>query len=228
MNTNLQVFKFENSSIRTVELEGVVWFVAKDAADLLGYAQTSNALKLCKQASTMDELNKINELHPATKWIPEPDVFRLIMKSQMQEAERVQDWVVEEVLPTIRKTGGYSAKVMSPAELILAQAQMLVEHEQRMLKLEQKQEAVVLKVEHQERRLDQIETATDHFTIIGWHRYVNQAGSLPLADAARMGKSATQFCKSNEIEMGSVPDPRFGTAKAYPKWVLDELFSTMQ
>lgn len=117
---------------------------------------------------------------------------------------------------------------MTPAELILAQARQLVALEREQLRQAEAQRQLEVRQDSTERRLDQIETATDHFTIVGWHRYSQQAGGLPLADAARMGKVATQFCKDHQLEMGSVPDPRFGTVKTYPKWVLDELFLTRQ
>lgn len=108
---------------------------------------------------------------------------------------------------------------LSPAELILAQAQQLVAIERSQRQLEQRQART-------EQRLDQIETAADHFTVIGWHRYAKQSGSLPLPDAARMGKQASKYCIDNCVSMGQVPDPRFGTVHTYPKWVLDELFAS--
>ena len=117
MNTNLQVFYFLNFPVRTVELEGVIWFVAKDVAITLGYAQTANALKLCKKASNLDELNKNNGLFAATKWIPESDVYRLVLRSTLEDAEKFQDWVVEEVLPSIRKTGKYQIPIQQPLQL---------------------------------------------------------------------------------------------------------------
>ena len=108
--------------------------------------------------------------------------------------------------------------VLSPAELILAQAQQLVAIERSQRQLEQRQART-------EQRLDQIETAADHFTVIGWHRYTKQSGSLSLPDAARMGKQASKYCIDNGVSMGQVPDPRFGTVHTYPKWVLDDLFA---
>jgi prophage antirepressor-like protein len=84
---------------------GIIWFVAKEISDLLGYDQTSNALKLCKYPSSMDDFNKINNLHPATKWIPESDMYRLIMRSNKAV---FQDFVTEQVLPEIRRNGTYS------------------------------------------------------------------------------------------------------------------------
>lgn len=109
--SNLQVFNFDaNTAIRTSMVDGVIWFVAKDMAEALEYPESKNALRLCKNSNSPPngELNKINDLPPATKWINESDLYRLIMHSTKPEAEKFQDWVCEEVLPTIRKTGSYS------------------------------------------------------------------------------------------------------------------------
>lgn len=106
--SNIIPFQFEKHSILAATNDvGDPMFVAKNVAEVLGYDQTANALKHCKHSSNLDEFNKINGLHPATKWIPESDVYRLIMRSNMPNAERFQDWVTEEVLPSIRKTGAY-------------------------------------------------------------------------------------------------------------------------
>lgn len=108
--SNLVPFSFESHEIRAAMAnDGAPWLIAKDVAEILGYDQTANAIKLCKRASCLDELNKINGLPPATKWIPESDVYRLVMRSTLPAAEQFQDWVVEEVLPSIRKTGKYEA-----------------------------------------------------------------------------------------------------------------------
>lgn len=80
MKNELQVF--ENTvllaTLRAAEKDGVIWFVAKDVCVALGYDQTANMLKHCKQSANLDELNKINSLAPATKWIPESDLYRCI------------------------------------------------------------------------------------------------------------------------------------------------------
>lgn len=107
---DVQVFNFKGlNDVRTTIIDDKVWFVAKDMADALDYSSTQSALSLCKNTNNAEssELNKINNLPPATKWIQEADVFRLIMKSTKPEAEAFQDWVCEDVLPTIRKTGKY-------------------------------------------------------------------------------------------------------------------------
>jgi phage regulator Rha-like protein len=114
---------------------------------------------------------------------------------------------------------------MSPAEVLIHQGQMMLALERKQAEQEEAQRQLEMRQESTERRLDQIETAADHFTIIGWHRYAKLEGSLPIAEAAKMGRVATKFCKDHEIEMGEVPDPRFGVVKTYPKWVLEDIFA---
>lgn len=106
-NTQPQVFNFDtDTQIRTVSLEGKPWFVGKDVAEALGYKRTADAIRQhCKKAVAVG-VGDLQTLDPQTKIIPEADVYRLIMKSTLPKAEEFEEWVMEEVLPTIRKTGG--------------------------------------------------------------------------------------------------------------------------
>lgn len=116
-------------------------------------------------------------------------------------------------------------KPMTLAELALVNAQALVALEKEQARLAAEQRQLIERQEATEQRLDQIETASDHFTVIGWWRYAQKNGSLSVADAAKMGRKAAIFCKQHEVPTGEVPDPRFGVVKTYPKWVLDDLFA---
>jgi len=106
--SNIQIFKNEQfGEIRTIEESGKVLFCGKDVATSLGYADTINAKKQhCRgvgKRHLVDNLGRKQE----TNFIPESDVYRLVFGSKLPNAERFTDWVTEEVLPTIRKTGGY-------------------------------------------------------------------------------------------------------------------------
>lgn len=130
----IQSFDFNNNNLTAVEDSntGTIWFVAKEISEVLGYDQTANALKLCKYPSSMDDFNKINNLHPATKWIPESDMYRLIMRSNKAEALIFQDFVTEEVLPEIRRNGSYS---INRANLRLTNEVSQLQEEVEMLSL---------------------------------------------------------------------------------------------
>jgi len=99
-------FDFRGNGVRVVMIGNEPWFVGKDVAQLLGYAKPRNAIELhCKGAlkQGVPTSGGIQEM----ALIPERDVYRLIMRSRLPEAERFEEWVVGEVLPSIRKTGGY-------------------------------------------------------------------------------------------------------------------------
>lgn len=105
---NLAIFNYHDNAVRTITDEnGSPWFVAKDVASTLGYINTRDAIIThCKKAVSAKE-SGITTLHPQTQLIPEPDIYRLVTHSKLPAAEEFEAWIFEEVLPTIRKTGGY-------------------------------------------------------------------------------------------------------------------------
>lgn len=76
-------------------------------------------------------------------FVNEGNLYRTIFQSRKPEAERFTDWVTEEVLPSIRKTGGYTAKPMTLTENVAAQAQILLEQEKRLTRIEQRVETAL-------------------------------------------------------------------------------------
>lgn len=113
MNHQNQVFNHPQfGEICTVQQEeGKVLFKANDVARSLGYAEDAKAVRThCKGVSVLDtpiENQYGTVVMQPTKFISESDVYRLVMRSKLPEAEKFQDWVCEEVLPAIRKDGAY-------------------------------------------------------------------------------------------------------------------------
>lgn len=100
-------FDFEGATVRTVTIDGEPYFVGNDVAERLGYVNAADAMnKHCKGVAKRYPLmtsGGMQELRVLTQ----PDVLRLIVKSKLPAADRFERWVFEEVLPAIRKTGGY-------------------------------------------------------------------------------------------------------------------------
>ena len=121
--SNVQPFDFDGMSVRVVEVGGVVWFSANDVATALGYKNASATIhKHCEFQKSLLELdaaqseNLINQgLTFTSKLIPESDIYRLVMKSRLPAAKNFEQWVMGEVLPAIRKTGGYQTPTSAPA-----------------------------------------------------------------------------------------------------------------
>lgn len=119
---NIQVFENgEFGSIRTVEIDKEPFFVGKDVANILGY---SNPLKAIREH--VDEEDKgVNEtVTPGGIQnlivINESGLYSLVLSSKLPTAKRFKRWVTSEVLPAIRKTGGYigGAENMTEAEIM--------------------------------------------------------------------------------------------------------------
>ena len=104
---NIQIFDNEEfGRVRTTEIDGKPFFSAKDVAEALGYSNPRKAiLDHCKGVTKRDTLTAGGQ--QAVNFIPEGDIYRLIIRSQLPSAERFESWVFDEVIPEIRKTGGY-------------------------------------------------------------------------------------------------------------------------
>ncbi len=113
MENKLQVFKNEEfGEIRTLEIDGEPYFVGKDVAEVLGYSNPRKALidhvdeedKMQNDGVTIrDSIGRIQK--PVV--INESGLYSLILSSKLPTAKKFKRWVTSEVLPTIRKTGGY-------------------------------------------------------------------------------------------------------------------------
>jgi len=115
-------FQTAQFSIRAVDIDGEPWFVGKDIAQALGYADPTNAIKQhCKGVVKHHPLQTEGGMQEA-RIISEPDLFRLVVASQLPAAEKFERWVFEEVLPAIRKTGRYQHGKGAGAPSLLRQA----------------------------------------------------------------------------------------------------------
>ena len=131
----LQIFNSEEfGEIRTIEIDGKPYFVGTDVAKALGYSNPRKAiLDHCKGVTKRDTPTSSGV--QSMSYINEGDLYRLIMKSKLPSAEKFESWVMDEVLPAIRKTGSYQ-KPMTVAEQIQLLAQGNQDHEERIEKLE--------------------------------------------------------------------------------------------
>ena len=117
MTNELQLITYNNSQVRPVDVSGEPWFVGKDIAEILGYTNPSKAL--LDHVDDEDKLNneKLLSLGQRGGWlINESGLYSLILSSKLPTAKEFKRWVTSEVLPTIRKTGSYSAKSDKPSK----------------------------------------------------------------------------------------------------------------
>jgi anti-repressor protein len=107
----------EFGEIRTVTIDGKPYFVATDVATALGYVNPRKAVNdHCKGVTKRDTPTSSGVQQMS--YINEGDLYRLIMKSKLPAAEKFESWVVDEVLPAIRKTGNYQMQAPQGKELL--------------------------------------------------------------------------------------------------------------
>lgn len=118
----LTIYKnHEFGSIRATNINGEPWLVGKDVAEVLGYSDTNKAIAM--HVNDDDKLNDktASSLGQRGGWlINESGVYSLIFGSKLPKAKEFKHWVTSEVLPSIRKNGGYIAgqETMTDSELI--------------------------------------------------------------------------------------------------------------
>lgn len=136
----LQIFNNEEfGEIRTVEVDGKPYFVGIDIARALGYSNPSKAIiQHCKGVTKLGIPSKGGKQE--TNCIPEGDLYRLITHSELESAERFESWIFDEVLPSIRKNGGYIAgQEMLSDEELLSKALMVAQR-----KIDEKNELIAM------------------------------------------------------------------------------------
>lgn len=139
MNENeIQVWNYESSEVRTVQVNGEPWFVGKDVATVLGYSNTRDAI-----ARHVDEEDKAGVgIHDGSQMrevvvVNESGLYSLVLSSKLPNAKKFKRWVTSEVLPSIRKHGAYMTEqtleraLTSPDFLIELATQLKTEQEQR-------------------------------------------------------------------------------------------------
>ena len=131
----LQIFKNEEfGEVRTVTIDNEPWFVGKDVAEALGYSKARNAIS----AHVSDEDKKDAPIQGTPGGtqnmtiINESGLYALIFGSKLESAKRFKHWVTSEVLPAIRKTGGYQMQAPQGKELLalaVLEAQKTIEEQ---------------------------------------------------------------------------------------------------
>ena len=139
----VEIFNNEEfGQVRTLVIDEKPYVLANDVARALGYSSPKDAVsRHCKGAIKHRYLTNGGEQE--AKFIPEGDIYRLIMKSKLPSAEKFESWVMDEVLPTIRKHGAYMTnevieRTLTDPDYLIQLATALKEERQARLVAEQK------------------------------------------------------------------------------------------
>lgn len=140
MTNELQIFK--NSSFGDLEvltIEGKQWFPAIKIAEILGYSNPRDAINRHTKQRGVVNHDVIDSLgrNQNKKFIDEGNLYRLITKSKLPQAEQFEEWVFDDVLPTLRKTGSYQVKPLTTSEQIQLIAKGNTELDERVTAIEE-------------------------------------------------------------------------------------------
>lgn len=112
-------FRFDAREVRTIVINDQPWFCAADVCEVLGYANSRQAIqKNCRPKGVSVRDTPTRGGKQALTFIDEGNLYRLIIKSRKEEAQRFESWVCDEVLPAIRKHGRYEDGSNSMATLV--------------------------------------------------------------------------------------------------------------
>ena len=136
--SDLKIFNSEKfGQMRTININGEVWFVGKDVAETLGFKNSRDAIltHVFEEDKGVDTIYTLGGYQKMTI-INESGLYALVFSSRLETAKDFKHWVTSEVLPAIRKTGSYQ-KPMSQVEMMRIQLGMIDNHEERIAELEQ-------------------------------------------------------------------------------------------
>lgn len=145
----------EFGQVRTVEMDGDAWLVGRDVAEALGYSDAFGALKkhVDEEDKLVCQIDSAGQKRDATV-INESGLYSLVLSSRLPTAKKFRRWVTSEVLPSIRKTGGYIAgqEQLSPEELmaraLLVAQKTIADREARISSLTVENQTLLPKAEY--------------------------------------------------------------------------------
>lgn len=168
MDNNIQLFDFKGNRVRTLaDRQGDPWFVAKDVCEVLGIANSRDAVSHLDD----DEKGVANADTPGgaqnISIVSEAGLYALIGRSRKPEAKEFRRWVTHEVLPSIRKHGGYLAgqERMSPEEMLQASMRWLESRIAEQRKRAELAESQVRQLEPKARALDDFTSGKDTYSV---------------------------------------------------------------
>ena len=175
MNNEIRKFDFRGAALRTLTDEsGEPWFVAKDVCDVLGYTNASKAIS--DHVDSEDKLNNesLSSLGQRGGWlVNESGLYSLVLSSKLPTAKEFKRWVTHEVLPQIRRTGGYIPTSDADDDMtILAKAVMIG---QRTM------EAQKQRIAEQQTRIDELQPKAS-----AWDNFVDIPDALSVRDSAKL------------------------------------------
>lgn len=224
MSNTLTKFDFKGNGVRIVTIDGAPWFVAADVLFAFGHGQDAHGSIMRKLDPDQSTLHRLQNAPRSQRIISESGLYKLVLRSDKPQARQFQDWVTREVLPAIRKDGGYilgEEKVrsgeMSEDELVFRAMEVMKRKIDRLAaeNAAMKHELEVLSV--------------DEYRAIHRHAYLSHAHKTML------GKAAADYCRASDIRIekqertfrDGLGRERVARIGVYPKAALDHAWTSI-
>lgn len=212
--------------VRTVVVNGQVMFAATDVARCLGYTNPQKAIRVhCKSAGVNEMDTPTNGGIQKVKFITKGNLVRLVANSELPQAEEVESWIFDEVIPTVLETGGYIVtkqddtpeEIMARA-LTIAQA-TLAKREERLKQLEAQAEQQQVTIEIQTEEIKKSAPKVSYYD-----KHLQSVNALTATQIAKeIGMSAEKLnSKLKELGIQFKQSGQWLLKSPYDKWGMHE------
>ena len=186
--SNIQIFNYQNNEVRTVEMGGEPWFVLKDVCGVLDIADHKVvARRLDEDEVCQTPLTDSMGRQQSTTIINESGLYHVILRSDKPEAAPFRKWVTSEVLPSIRKNGGYIAgqEQLTPEELmakaLLVANKTLADREARICELTAQNSQLTVEKQIMQPKAEYFDELVDRNTLTSFRDTAKELGIKPRA-----------------------------------------------
>lgn len=189
--SNIQIFNYQSNEVRTVEMGGEPWFVLKDVCTVLGLTTPARVAERLdgdevSQTHLTDSMGRKQE----TTVINESGLYNVILRSDKPEAKPFRKWVTSEVLPSIRKNGGYIAgqEQLTPEELmakaLLVANKTLADREARICELTAQNSQLTVEKQIMQPKAEYFDELVDRNLLTNFRETAKELGIKPKAFVA--------------------------------------------
>ncbi len=210
---DLEILNFHGSDVRVVLMDGEPWWVLRDVCAVLDIKNPSDAVTRLDadgvgQTEVIDSLGRKQQ----ATIVSEPALYELVIRSDKPKAVDFRRWVTHKV-KDLRKTGVATVRDMSPAEILVAQAQRLLENERRLAATEAR--ATV-----HEARIEALEGNFGRVTALAYAKLNSLPDSVEYLN--RLGRLAGQVARAEGVPAEKAHSTIFGTVNTWPVEIWDE------
>lgn len=191
--SNIQIFNYQSNEVRTVEMGGEPWFVLKDVCNTLNI----NNQRDVQERLDPDEVGRFNLPHPQNPektiemvCVNESGLYNVVLRSDKPEAKPFRKWVTSEVLPSIRKNGGYIAgqEQLTPEELmakaLLVANKTLADREARICELTAQNSQLTVEKQIMQPKAEYFDELVDRNLLTNFRETAKELGIKPKAFVA--------------------------------------------